>query len=1615
MGTSPSAQQLGEVEHEALFHRAAGEAVEPAQRDGDEHEDDGDAEPRADARPRSRRRSPPDPPSTNAGRRRDRSPWPSHQLPGGRGPLHGARASSGRRPRGRTNVLGGAPRHRVHAEIRSRPRDRPRTRRRRSAAARPLWTRRPRLACCRWPSRSSACRSSWPSSPCGARPWYPVLDLAMTEFRVRDVGTSHTPLIGLPGRIGEYPDQGSHPGPLSFYLLAPDLPAARLVVVGAGGGHRRRSTSPPSPPRCGSATAGSAGRASPSSPRCWPSSCAATARSADPAVEPVPPAAGRGSSCCSPRGRCCAATTSMLIPLVVAAPRSAPRPTCRTCRSASGWSPSGSAPSSSAPCRARPETERRGAAAQRGAGPPGVGVVLWLPPRRRPAHATTRATSASSSTTSARRPRRPSASATASELALRHLDVWAGPRRPARRDRPFVTDASAGRGASRWSSGLVAAVVAWRVGSPALRALHVVVAVALVLGIVSMARIFGRPWFYLTLWAWGVTAAPRRRRARGPRWPGGSTGRPRAGRSGSAGDRVAVVRRRRRGRGLAGHVGRVRRRRPPRGAAQQRRRRARRPDVRRRGRRRRRGDRARRPLPGALERRRRHRQPRLRPARRARAARPRRRRRRVLPRPGHRPPRRGRGPRPTPRSTWPPAATSTSGGRVPDAVEVASVRPADARAAAEYRRRCAAGFVDRLAAEGLGELVPLVDTNLFGMSVDPRLIGGRPGRPDPPDRARPADGRVHRPAARRRRPERAVTDLRERRGPARAGCRGASAAIRGRSPGPASSAASSPTTSTCAAVDAGARRRAPATAGSPTSSLAGPAGGRRGRVLGHQLPLRRPRRADRRAHRAAPRAARRRFDLVLAARRARARRGRRVVPRRRRSCPLLADGGTPWSACRPTRACSRDHDRMLEHHRRYRPTRAAATSSPATCDVVASGSLFTSLLAPTGGDRRPGAARPPAATRPASVRGTAGRLVTAAITGVLDADAAIGRRLARQRLRARAARLPGLSTLGGGAAMTSARRRSRSSCRATTRPPGSTPTALTELSTAAGARLLLVDDGSTDTTRGRLAALAPSRPGAVRGGHRSRPTSARARPCGWGCAAPCRTAPPSSATSTPTWPRPRRRWPAWSAIAARAARPRRGHRRARRPPRPRHPALDGPPLPRPGVRHRQQHRARPRRLRHPVRGEGVPGRPSLRAALAEPFESRWVFDVELLGRLHRGSGGVSGLPASAFLEVPLNEWHDVHGTKLGLRSAARAGRRPGPHRRHGRRCTRWAARTGRRSGGPGAAAARRSARRSRRPRGPARRSRRSPGPASSPLASSGPASPPTGTTTSSRSMRPARTASRPALGELQPVVTGQLDHLGRAARRARLASAGSSPSHEGHGPGALGRLLGRRTLEEHEPPALVPVGPAALAELAHHPVVLDHHVHAVAGRARRAPARCRARRSGARRCRRAWARPVGSRRAGRRAPSPCRCRRGRRSGPRVRRRSGGSARRAAPSPRGRRARRRVAAVTTRRPRPPTARRTKAEIGHNQRIWWGLMPMTPMGMNTIDTSAATTATAASTPSVRIGRERHRRPADDHDGEHDGDGEQTGQRGGARRRRRPRRGCGPWDRRPRPWRG
>jgi glycosyltransferase involved in cell wall biosynthesis len=65
--------------------------------------------------------------------------------------------------------------------------------------------------------------------------------------------------------------------------------------------------------------------------------------------------------------------------------------------------------------------------------------------------------------------------------------------------------------------------------------------------------------------------------------------------------------------------------------------------------------------------------------------------------------------------------------------------------------------------------------------------------------------------------------------------------------------------------------------------------------------------------------------------------------------------------------------------------------------------------------------------------------------------------------------------------------------------------------------------------------------------------------------------------------------------------------------------------------------------------------PALEAALAVPFGTRWAFDVALLGRLRYGGAGVDGLPEDAFREVPLATWIDGGGSKLRPLAAFRAG------------------------------------------------------------------------------------------------------------------------------------------------------------------------------------------------------------------------------------------------------------------------------------------------------------------------------------------------------------------------
>ena len=58
---------------------------------------------------------------------------------------------------------------------------------------------------------------------------------------------------------------------------------------------------------------------------------------------------------------------------------------------------------------------------------------------------------------------------------------------------------------------------------------------------------------------------------------------------------------------------------------------------------------------------------------------------------------------------------------------------------------------------------------------------------------------------------------------------------------------------------------------------------------------------------------------------------------------------------------------------------------------------------------------------------------------------------------------------------------------------------------------------------------------------------------------------------------------------------------------------------------------------------------ALRAAVKEPFRSRWAFDVELLDRLLRGGTGAPAVRREQLLEVPLQAWRDVSGSGMSLR------------------------------------------------------------------------------------------------------------------------------------------------------------------------------------------------------------------------------------------------------------------------------------------------------------------------------------------------------------------------------
>ncbi len=335
-----------------------------------------------------------------------------------------------------------------------------------------------------------------------SRHYSPVLDLAMTEFRVRDVGGGHTPLIGLPGRIGRFPEQGSHPGPMSFYLVAIGyrllgasawsmLVGSILVNVAAVGaavalGFRRGGL--------------------------W----IAGAVSVWLLVAMRGYGIGVLSQPWNPYLPLVAWTVvvlaawmvfegdhRMLIPLVVAGTLCAQThvPYLLLCLGLFGvgavltvvrW--------------------RRGNDRALGSlvWSVGVGFVLWLPPLidqlvRDPGNIRMLQQHFMNP------PEEPIGATEGLKVLLRHLDVWhavfGGGGSGGFVDAAYQAERSVVPGVVMLLVWLGALAVAWRMRHRALLWLHATLAATVALEAMSMVRIFGKVWYYLTLWAWSVTVA----------------------------------------------------------------------------------------------------------------------------------------------------------------------------------------------------------------------------------------------------------------------------------------------------------------------------------------------------------------------------------------------------------------------------------------------------------------------------------------------------------------------------------------------------------------------------------------------------------------------------------------------------------------------------------------------------------------------------------------------------------------------------------------------------------------------------------------------------------------------------------------------------------------------------------------------------------------------------------------------------------------------------------------------------------------------------------------------------------------------------------------------------
>ena len=338
--------------------------------------------------------------------------------------------------------------------------------------------------------------------------WYPVLDLAWTEMRLRDVFSGHPPLIGLTGRIGQLGSQGSHPGPLSFYSLWPfyqlfgaaswamEAAAVSLNVLAMGTAlwiaHRRGGL------RLVLAVAavlavltralGTPILTQPWNPympvlwffvfilAVWSVACD------DLPVLPV--VAFAGSFCAQTHVPYLGTCVALGVGVVAYA-------------------------SLRAYGRRRNRAELRGFA-RWALISAGIAVLVWIPP------VVDQLTSSPGNLSVLydyfrNPPESPLGLRDGVDVLFVHLNPWRLVTKELANRQLFTGQTQAAGGSTLPGLGLLiawvgSAFVAWRLRHRALLRLDIVLAAALVLALFSISRIFGFVWFYLVLWAWGLTA-----------------------------------------------------------------------------------------------------------------------------------------------------------------------------------------------------------------------------------------------------------------------------------------------------------------------------------------------------------------------------------------------------------------------------------------------------------------------------------------------------------------------------------------------------------------------------------------------------------------------------------------------------------------------------------------------------------------------------------------------------------------------------------------------------------------------------------------------------------------------------------------------------------------------------------------------------------------------------------------------------------------------------------------------------------------------------------------------------------------------------------------------------